>query len=180
MFILYYLYVPITDVEKDCADQTALCESLSLLGRIRISQEGINGTLSGLESNLNQYMIYTEEKYGPIHWKTSDCLPTKPRENQLFSELSVKQTKEVVSLDLSEGDNLITKSTETGTHLSPEEFHAALEEGSLNKQTGTDSDTSNIVLIDVRNIYETRIGLFQAPHVSTIDPLTRKVLIANI
>lgn len=45
-FILYYHYVDIEDPSYICLWQKELCQELSLKGRIRISKEGINGTLS--------------------------------------------------------------------------------------------------------------------------------------
>ena len=43
----------------------------------------------------------------------------------------------------------------TGQHLSPEEWHATLHEGSSGQGTRP-------VLLDARNIYETRVGHFKA------------------
>ena len=167
MFILYYRYIEIADPEKACADQISLCERLALRGRIRISVEGINGTLCGEESNLQLYMSIAEETYGEIHWKTSGFLASRSSDEQSFLELSVKVTKEVVSLDLNAEEGRIVKATPGGVHLSPEAFHVELQ----------NAEEGNIVLIDVRNIYETRIGGFFIPggNVCTIDPKTRKV-----
>ena len=46
LFVLYYLYISIEDPFLICKYQKDLCFSLHLKGRIRISTEGINGTLS--------------------------------------------------------------------------------------------------------------------------------------
>lgn len=77
-----------------------------------MSSEGINGTLSGSRSSLASYMttinetaeFNAEEK--PIHWKISGLSETQlmTKTDYKFQSLSVKVVKEVVSLDLSEGD----------------------------------------------------------------------------
>ena len=51
----------------------------------------------------------------------------------------------------------------TGEHLSPQEFHAALRSAS----------EGEVVLLDARNIYESRIGHFSAPAAETVLPGTR-------
>ena len=63
------------------------------------------------------------------------------------------------------------KNVPGGVHLSPVEFHNILQDAMTNK------NEKDIVLIDVRNIYETRIGSFIVPsdHVLKLDPFTRKV-----
>ena len=128
-------------------EEHSLCIDLNLKGRIRISKEGINGTLSGEENELRQYMTASVAKYGDIHWKTSGYISEKSSTAQEFQELSVKVTKEVVSLDLNSVETELVKATPAGVHLTPEEFHRELQIGG-----------EDIVLIDVRNIYEIRIG----------------------
>ena len=46
--LLYYQYVQIDDPESFAAKQKSLCQDNDILGRIIISHEGINGTVSGL------------------------------------------------------------------------------------------------------------------------------------
>jgi predicted sulfurtransferase len=82
----------------------SICRNLNLLGRIRVADEGINGTLGGREEDIAQYVAHMNENeqisVSPIHWKISDLLETVDYESQKFKTLSVKTTKEVVSLDL--------------------------------------------------------------------------------
>lgn len=110
--------------------------------------------------------------------------------DQQFLSLSCKVTKEVVSLDLSDADRALMIAAGPGPHLTPQQFHdvitaAASEE---DKQEGHQQDKkkeeeeekggkeSNLVLIDVRNIYETEIGRFACPGIPVLDPKTRKVM----
>jgi UPF0176 protein len=177
LFLLYYQYVSINNPAKIVEEQQLFCESSGLYGRIRVSKEGINGTLSGEDDSIHSYIAFMNNhpELGigePIDWKVSSPLENRPISEQIFTNLSVKTTKEVVSLDLSKREASILRQTPRGTHLTPEEFHNAIDQ----KLKG--NDDSNIVLLDVRNFYETRIGKFAIDDtIPTIDPLTRKVQI---
>jgi predicted sulfurtransferase len=78
-------------------------------------------------------MNTVDEAYSPIHWKISEGT-----EAESFNELSIKCTKEVVSLDLSDEETRKVKATPGGTHLSAQEFHDMLE-----------NSEKDIVLLDV-------------------------------
>ncbi len=129
--LLYYMYLDIADVSAVVEEQTHWCQELDLRGRIRVSDEGINGCLDGTRAGLEEYirrmdnwdlLVQSGQK---IHWKfhqypvedNNDELPNNnnnnteiesaeaPRESKAkkekrFRSLSVKHTKEVVSLDL--------------------------------------------------------------------------------
>lgn len=45
--LLYYLYTPIENAEQFAADHLTFCKSIGLKGRILVADEGINGTVSG-------------------------------------------------------------------------------------------------------------------------------------
>jgi len=98
-----------------------MCTTLNLGGRIRVSEEGINGVLSGTEEQLHEYehclrkelmMLVSDdqnleeadsnEKEDPtVEWldmKYCHLRKDVPVEKQLFDSLSVKITREVVSL----------------------------------------------------------------------------------
>jgi predicted sulfurtransferase len=78
--------------------------------------------------------------------------------------------------------------------LSPKEFHAVIESylrEDAASQPADDTDEGRtrkeLVLIDVRNIYETKIGRFQVTSESedkeiipVLDPHTRQVLLLHI
>jgi predicted sulfurtransferase len=129
--------------------QHDICSKFSLKGRLRISKEGLNGTLDGYLLNLNEYMRIMDEfvGVGKIDWKLS-CYPNSC--SNRFSSLSIKETKEVVSLDLDDDTKKSLQLAGVGKHLSPHEFHNELLHA-----------TDDLALIDVRNFYETRIGRFE-------------------
>jgi len=59
MIILYYCYppspIPQTQLDTHTNFHKTSCTNLNLGGRIRVSEEGINGVLSGTETNLRKY-----------------------------------------------------------------------------------------------------------------------------
>jgi predicted sulfurtransferase len=200
--LLYYKYLHIVDVSTAVAEHVDKCEAWGLRGRVRISPEGLNGTLDGLEEDVGKYVqwmdahatfgssgIGTSDSGGgddgksdtlrphrDIHWKYGWCLA-----QQRLPRLSVKAAKEVVSLDLTPEVDSALRWVDGGEHLAPAEFHAQLEAYTMGGggQGAEGAEKTKMqpaaVLLDVRNLYESRIGHFQAGDaVPTLDPQTRK------
>ena len=142
--LLFYHYGAVASDEL--AWQTEQCERLGLAGRLRIApKEGLNGTLSGLRAALTEYTALVDARVGAalIDWKFGSC-----EISQCFAELSVREVNEVVSLGVD------VPLAEAGTHLDAADFHAALSDG-------------GVVVIDARNVYESRIGRFAGPGVGS-------------
>ena len=53
--LLFYNYVAIADPAKLVEQQKALCADLSLTGRLRIAEEGVNGCFGGTPENIELY-----------------------------------------------------------------------------------------------------------------------------
>ena len=109
LVLLFYQYCSLKHPSSTCAVQLRLCTELKLLGRIRISFEGINGVLGGSATSIYSYIkavdetaeFQAEEK--AIHWKLGGLSEAQmtSKGSYKFKSLSVKVAKEVVSLDLS-------------------------------------------------------------------------------
>ena len=125
--LLFYQYCVLLHPPSTSEDQHKLCTHLNLLGRIRVSCEGINGTIGGSRSSIESYIAAVEaipefnsvEK--PIHWKfggLSKVQMTSKRDYK-FHTLSIKTVKEVVSLDLTEAltANMIRGNFQTNVQL---------------------------------------------------------------
>ena len=149
--LLYYLYndMDTEEVNRVCAYQKDTCKDLELMGRIRVTPEGLNGTLDGSKGNVEEYMTRMDVMHGAgkIDWKLAtypgDCV-------RRFQGRSIKVKEEVVALHLDEKRREEMMKAGAGEHLSAEEWH---------KELANPSD--NLVVIDVRNYYETRIGRFE-------------------
>jgi len=122
---LYYIYIELTpaQVESHITLQRQVCDELGLNGRIRISQEGVNGVLSGKHEVLLEYekqITYAlqsaskglergltctdnktddnEEIRVDLDVKYCELRKELPVQNQLFDRLIVKKTQNVIGL----------------------------------------------------------------------------------
>lgn len=140
--LLYYKYVPIENPEKFRTDHLDLCKSLNLKGRILVSDEGINGTVSGTATETAEYMetLRADERFSNMMFKIDSV------DDHAFKKMHVRYRPEIVSLNLGEED--LDPNELTGNYLEPEEFRAALED-------------ENTIVLDARNDYEYDLGHFR-------------------
>ncbi len=118
-----------------------------LRGLIIFAGEGINGTICGTSVKaVESFLTWVAEKLGfpelPRKWSESEAWP--------FRRFRVRVRPEIVTLGKPEVQPLPPKSQ---THLSPEEWDRMMEE-------------EDVLVLDTRNWYETRIGKFK----NAIDP----------
>lgn len=140
--ILYYNFTPIDEVKRFCADQRRKCKELNLLGRVYVSDQGINGTLAGEKEDIDKYKEFLTSLLGFTDTQfKEDILEHIP-----FVKLIVKIRPEIVTL---KAPFKIDPKKDGGVHLSPQAWKQTLESG------------EDITLIDVRNNYETKIGHFE-------------------
>ncbi len=117
-------------------------KKLKILGRIYISEEGINAQFSIPENNLER-LSNLKDKYS---FMKNVLIKKAIAEGDSFIKLKVLIKKEIVAWDSINFQYDISK---TGIHLNPKEFNNLLEE-------------KNTVLVDVRNSYESEIGHFKS------------------
>jgi len=136
--ILFYKYVALAAPEIFAADQRELCSRLGLKGRILIATEGINGTLAGPRAAVDEYLaaLRADERFADLEVKVS------VGDADTFPKLSVKVRPEVVTLGAG------PLAPDLHNHLSPADWKRMIEE---------DPD---VVLLDVRNRYESTAGKF--------------------
>lgn len=143
--LLYYKYVNLPDPDAVCLWQKELCNNLNLKGRIILGSEGINGTLVGSWEETKRYMQAMS-----LHPLLNDIDFKEDLVDEVydyFPKLRIVVRSEIVSLGVE--DPSITP-TVGGVHLTPDEVHAWL-----------DKHEEDIVVFDVRNRAESRIGTFQ-------------------
>ena len=110
-------------------------------GLVLLATEGINGTVCGSPEAIGEWRMLIGASFADVTWNESVA------GEYVFPRWLVKIREEIVAL------NMPGSAKEHGTHLSPEAWNAMMEEG-------------NVVIVDARNIYETRIGMFE----NAIDP----------
>ena len=135
-----YKFVTIPDRDTLRQPFKHKCDSLELKGTILLSHEGINIFIAGLESNIVQFRnwVIEDERFNDISFKesTSDAQP--------FNRLNVRLKNEIISVGLPNFDRI---DSEEG-RIFPNELHQRL------------SNNEDLVLLDTRNTYETRLGSF--------------------
>ncbi|KAG9457766.1 hypothetical protein H6P81_002274 [Aristolochia fimbriata] len=177
--LLYYKYTYVTDVADLVNFYESNCQALDLLGRVRVAPDGVNATLGGSMSSLESHISAVKSKsiFEGTDFKLASCdCPSniKVAEECGFTSLSVRVVKELVTFS----PNPLLQSpavSNAGKHLSATQFHSVLQSaGSCSDSECNDSRAEKLILLDARNIYETRIGKFQNPYVETLDPEIRQ------
>lgn len=146
--LLYYKFVEVPQPEFEVLQHKLVCAGIGLTGRILIAEEGINGTVAGTSAQLKQYT-----KYMDAHPLFADIVFKRTPAGKLpFHKLIVKKRDEIVTL----GKKVDV--SKTGKYLTPEQFHAVLE------------NEKDFALVDMRNNYEYEVGRFEG----AIQPDTTK------
>ncbi len=138
--LLYYKYVPIENPERFVAEHRALCTSLGLKGRILVAEEGLNGTLSGERSGVESYVqaMQNDPRFSDMQFKISEGRV------DTFEKLFIRVRSEIVTLNAG-----IPLKPDLENQLTPEEWKEVIE------------NDPEVVLIDVRNRYESAAGKFK-------------------
>ncbi|TYG99674.1 hypothetical protein ES288_A10G214200v1 [Gossypium darwinii] len=146
-----------------------LCQDLYVSGGIILAREGINGSICGTRESVERVLMFIqtddrlkglrqiESPVSPeqeaIHHGHSSSSPLAAGEDAPFrwDHVRVKLKKEIVTLGMPD----VSPIEKVGKYVSPGDWNALV----------SDPDT---VVIDVRNNYETRIGMFKG----AVDPCT--------
>ena len=136
-----YKFEPLNDVEGLVPEFQSVCDDLDLKGSVYLSSNGINFSLAGSEEAVQQYLYFMEQD------KRFLDIPLKKTysETQPFRRMKVRQKKEIISL----GRDDINPRELTGDYVTPQELCAMYE------------NNEDVIVLDTRNEYETRVGLFE-------------------
>ena len=136
-----YKFERLEDVEVLVPEFQSVCDSLELKGSVYLSPNGINFSLAGSEEAVEQYLNFMEQD------KRFLDVPLKKTysETQPFRRMRVRPKKEIISL----GRDDINPRELTGDYVTPQELYAMYE------------NNEDMVVLDTRNEYETRVGLFE-------------------
>uniref|UniRef100_A0ACD5YJQ3 Uncharacterized protein n=1 Tax=Avena sativa TaxID=4498 RepID=A0ACD5YJQ3_AVESA len=173
--LLYYKYAEVPDAPALAAFYEANCRALALVGRVRVGPDGVNATLGGRMAALEKHIqeMSSNILFDGTDFKLASCedrVDERVARECGFTSLSVRLVKELVTL--CSNPSLTTPEISfAGRHLSAAEFHSVLQ----SVGTSSDSEEKNgVVVLDARNLYETRIGKFHVPNVETLHPEIRQ------
>tara|TARA_B100001057_G_scaffold410620_1_gene425813 strand:+ start:93 stop:1028 length:936 start_codon:yes stop_codon:yes gene_type:complete len=142
-----YKFLEIKDLLSLQDNLYNICEENNIMGTILIADEGINGTISGKDNQIKQTIssLLSDERFSNLEIKYSST------DKQPFHRMKVRLKKEIVTIGLPE----INPNKKVGTYVKPEDWNDLISD-------------PNVIVIDTRNKYETKIGSFQ----NAIDPET--------
>ena len=136
-----YKFEPLENLDSLIPEFQNKCDELGLKGSVYLSPNGINFSIAGTEKNIATYIEFMEEdsRFRDIPLKKTFS------ETQPFRRMKVRLKKEIISL----GRDDINPRELTGDYISPRELFEMYE------------TKEDVIVLDTRNEYETRVGLFE-------------------
>ena len=141
-----YKFTPIADPAALRDPLQQLCDVNGVKGILLIAKEGFNGTLAGEATALQATLDGIAALTG-----TSFDHKTSYAEKMPFLRMKVRLKAEIVTM----GKPDIDPTASVGTYVEPKDWNALISD-------------PDVLVIDTRNAYETRIGTFKG----AIDPRT--------
>lgn len=140
-----YRFVSVRDIPRHREALLALANEFDLCGTLLLAPEGVNGTIGssngGVDAVLEYLNAHFEIMKGEVKFSESSSRP--------FLRYKVREKKEIVTLRQPQADPTI----QVGTYVEPEDWNDLISD-------------PDVILIDTRNDYETKIGIFE----HAIDP----------
>lgn len=140
-----YRFVTVTDLEMHQEALRAIEKEYDISGTILIAPEGINGTIGSSNGGVDVALAYLDKHFeimkGEVKFSTSSKRP--------FLRFKVRIKKEIVTLRQPQAD----PSKLVGTYVEPADWDKLVND-------------PDVLLLDTRNDYETKIGMFKG----AVDP----------
>ena len=149
--VALYKFVALPDFHQIREPLLDYCIRRNIKGTLLLAREGINGTVSGTRSNINELLQYL--KTNDIFRGRLDDLEYKESFNieQPFYRMKVKLKKEIVTMGVED----IDPKTLVGTYVEPQDWNKLIRD-------------PDVTVVDTRNYYEYEIGTFE----NAINPNT--------
>ncbi|MXY56072.1 MAG: hypothetical protein F4029_11900 [Gammaproteobacteria bacterium] len=132
----FYRFHPINDVAAMRERVLAACKAHSLRGTVLLAPEGVNATLAGRLSDLEN-VIGRHFSGVDVKWSTAAA------GNPVFQRLKVRERREIVTFD-----HPLSPTTPVGKHLTATAWNELVAD-------------PHVLVLDVRNGYESDIGTFK-------------------
>ena len=145
MVAALYKFTPLPSYTELRAPLTDLCRQHGILGTLLLAHEGINGTIAGTKLGIDTVLDWLKTQAGLEDLKEKRSFCAEPP----FLRMKVRLKKEIVTI----GDSEIDPIRRVGTYVDPRRFDDLLND-------------PEVVVIDTRNRYETRVGTFEG----AVDP----------
>lgn len=160
MTISFYKYHQLTEPKSFRDDLYVLLDSLGVMGRIYVAQEGINAQISLPKTNFDTF----REKLYSVSFLNGIRLNVAVDDNgKSFFKLKIQVRNKIVADGL---DDSTFDVTQTGVHVNAADFNALAED-------------PNTILIDMRNHYESEVGHFKGAVLPDVDTFREELQVAE-
>lgn len=140
-----YKFIPIEDTSAAKQAILPVCLENDICGTLLVTPEGINGTIAGKKEQMEKIIAFLDDELDVC----SGELKYSHASDKPFNRMKVRLKKEVITMRAPEAD----PNKQVGTYVEPEEWNDLIND-------------PDVVLLDTRNDYETKVGIFQ----NAIDP----------
>ena len=137
--VALYRFVRLDDYDSMREPLLNFCLDRHIRGTLLLAHEGINGTVAGSDSAIDELLNYlrADDRLADLDCKFSS------HEERPFLRMKVKLKREIVTM----GQENIDPNVCVGRYASPQEWNALI-------------DDPDVLVIDTRNEYEVEIGTF--------------------
>jgi UPF0176 protein len=143
--VALYRFVPLDGLEGLRGDLLRLCRDLGLRGTILLAPEGINGTVAGPAAGTAALLAALDGicgiSRGEVKHSRADAWP--------FNRMKVRIREEIITLRAPDAD----PSRQAGTYVLPADWNDLIA-------------AEDVLVLDTRNGYETKVGTFEG----ALDP----------
>lgn len=146
-----YRFVPVKDIPSlrqeiyDFTDKNVP----SICGTLLLAPEGVNGTIAAHPQDMDKMIAFLDQKLGVKSAETACELKFSSASKQPFNRFKVRPKKELITLRKPEAN----PHERVGTYVLPEDWNDLISD-------------PDVILVDTRNDYETKVGIFEG----AIDP----------
>lgn len=147
-----YKFTPVEDIESLRADIYAFAEehTPSICGTLLLAPEGINGTIAATPEDMDRMIDFLDDKLCILSsGNTVGEFKYSHASTQPFNRFKVRPKKELITLRKPEAN----PNERVGTYVEPKDWNDLIND-------------PDVILVDTRNDYETKVGIFEG----AIDP----------
>ena len=136
----FYTFTDLLNLEELQMTFSQFLEKENIKGTILLAHEGVNGTVAGTETSIDQFKKFLQSNnlYQSQNFKTSTCAKDP------FPRLKVKLKDEIVSI----GNELADPVKTVGEYVQPQDWNNLISQ-------------EDVLVLDTRNTYEFSIGTFK-------------------
>jgi UPF0176 protein len=141
----FYRFTPVGDAPALRIDLKQALARLDLCGTLLVAPEGINGTLAGSDTAIDALLNILQCQFG----LPRDDVKFSEADEKPFHRLKIRLKREIITFRQPSAD----PSVQAGTYVAASDWNALIAE-------------PDMLLLDTRNRYETRVGSFSG----AVDP----------